>query len=445
MKTRSLLAAVIVLAALTSTLFWSNHHKSAESSADTSIESSPKIMTVQQAEVMGLSIRYKGSDSVALSRNDAGQWQIIAPKTLAADQDAVSSVLSTLSSLNSGRLVEDKASNLEQYGLAQPPMELEITNKDKKTQHLLIGDDTPTGNGAYAMVGGDSRVFTLASYNKSALLKSVNDLRDKRLLTFDSDKVSGIELTARKQIVAFGRSKDQWQIVKPKPFRADRSQVEDLLRTLHGAKMDLSASEDEKKLSAAFASGAPFASAKVTDVSGTQEFHVRKNKDDYYAKSSAIAGVYKISSATGTALDKSLDDFKNKKLFDFGFTDPDKIEVHDGSKSYLLTRSGADWSSNGTKMDSGAVSDLIDKIRDLSATKFPDSGFTAPTLNLTVTSDGGKRIEKVQISKNGDTYVAKRENEPALYELTSSAVTELQTSAADLKPAAVPSVPATKK
>ena len=439
MKTRSLLAAAVVLAALTSTLYWSNHHKSAESSAATSIESSPKILTVQPAEVTGLSIRRKGSDSVALSRNDAGQWQITAPKMLAADQDAVSSVLTTLSSLNSERLVEDKASNLEQYGLARPPIELEITKKDKKTQRLLIGDDTPTGNGAYAMAAGDSRLFTLASYNKSALLKSVNDLRDKRLLTFDSDKVSGIELTARKQIVAFGRSQDQWQIVKPEPFRADRSQVEDLLRTLHDAKMDLSASQDEKKVSAAFASGAPFASAKVTDVSGTQEFHVRKNKDDYYAKSSVVAGVYKISSATGTGLDKSLDDFKNRKLFDFGFADPDKIEVHDGSKGYLLTHSGSEWWSGGEKMDASTVSAFIDKIRDLSATKFPESGFTAPTLNLTVTSDGGKRIEKVQISKNGDTYVAKRENEPALYELTSSAVTELQTSAADLKPAAVPS------
>jgi len=129
----------------------------------------------------------------------------------------------------------------------------------------------------------------------------------------------------------------------------------------------------------------------------------------------------------------------------FGFADPDKIEIHDGSKAYVITRSGSDWSSNGTKMDSGAVSDLIDKIRDLSATKFPESGFTAPALDLTVTSDSGKRIEKVQISKHGDSYLAKRENEPALYELPASTVAELQKSAASLKPAAAPPAPPTKK
>jgi len=300
----------------------------------------------------------------------------------------------------------------------------------------LIGDDTPAGTAVYAAIAGDARLFALSSYKKNSFDKSTNDLRDKRLLPFDSDKVSSIELTAKKQTVAFGRSKDEWQIVKPKPFRADRSQVEELLRSLHDAKMDLSGSEDEKKAAAAFGAGTAFATVRVTDVSGTQELQLRKNKDDYYAKSSAVAGVYKLSSGTGTGLDKSLDDFRNKKLFDFGFAEPEKIEIHDGPKSYLLTRSGSDWWSNGAKMDAGAVSALVDKIRDLSASNFAETGFAASVLELAVTSDSGKRVEKVMLAKNGDKYLAKRESEPALYELNSSAVAELQKSATDLKRAA---------
>ncbi len=221
-------------------------------------------------------------------------------------------------------------------------------------------------------------------------------------------------------------------------MRADGSQVEELLRTLRDAKMDLSGSEDDKKVSAAFGSGTLFATAKVTDVSGAQELQVRKNKDDYYGKSSVVPGVFKLSSGTGTGLDKGLDDFRNKKLFDFGFADPEKVEIHDGAKSYFLTYSGGDWWSNGTKMDAGTVSALIDKIRDLSAVKFPEAGFASPLIDLTVTSDGGKRVEKVLLSKNGDNYEAKRENEPALYELNASSVSELQKSAAGLKPAPAP-------
>jgi hypothetical protein len=246
-------------------------------------------------------------------------------------------------------------------------------------------------------------------------------------------------LTAKDQTVGFGRSKEEWRIVKPKPFRADRSQVEELLRTLRDAKMDLSGDEEDKKASAAFGSGTPFATARVTDVSGTQELQVRKSKVDYYAKSTAVGGIYKISSGTGPGLDKTLDDFRNKKLFDFGFADPDKIELHVGSKGYFLMRSGNDWWSNGTKMEPGTVSALVDKIRDLSAIKFAETGFSTPVMDLNVTSDGGKRVEMVMLSKNGDKYLAKRENEPALYELNASAVTELQRSVTDLKLAPPPS------
>ena len=85
----------------------------------------------------------------ALSKDDAGKWQITAPQVLRADQNAVSSVLSTVSSLSSERLIDAKASDLSEYGLAQPAVEVDITEKNNKTQKLLIGDSTPTGNAAY--------------------------------------------------------------------------------------------------------------------------------------------------------------------------------------------------------------------------------------------------------------------------------------------------------
>ena len=149
-------------------------------------------------------------------------------------------------------------------------------------------------------------------------------------------------------------------------------------------------------------------------------------------------GVYKVSSQLGHDLNKNLDDFRNKKLFDFGFTDPEKIEIHDGANTHALSRSGQDWTANGKKIDSGTVNSLIDKLRDLSASKFVESGFTTPVVEVTVTSNDGKRVEKVSIAKSGETYIAKRENEPALYELAPSSVTDLQKQAADLKPAPAP-------
>jgi hypothetical protein len=438
MKLRGLIVAAVVLAGLTGALYWSNHHKPSDTT-EASADVAPKILAVKEADISKFDLKKDGAEQVGGERNSSGKWRITSPTPLPADQSAISSLLGTFSSLNSERLVEEKAANLAQYGLDAPKLEVDLSQKDNKTQKLLLGDEAPAGNGIYAKLDGDPRVFTIPKYDKTSIDKSANDLRDKRLLTVESDKISQVDLVAKKQEIAFGRNKDEWQIVKPKPLRADGTAVDELVRALTDAKMELDASDDPKKDASLFSAAVPVATAKVTAESGTQELQVRKNKADYYAKSSAVEGVYKVPSALGQALDKNLDDFRNKKLFDLGSDDPNKIEVREVTKSYFLTRSGEDWwSGTAKKMDAGTVQELIDKLRDLSASKFVDSGFTTTLIDLTVASNDGKRVEKVAISKAGDNYIAKRENDPTLYQLDSKAVDELRKSAADLKPAAAP-------
>src|SRR5580692_4804441 len=438
MKLRGLIVAAVVLAGLTGTLYWSNHHKPAEAT-EASADAPPKILSVKETDISKFGLKKNGAEQVAGERNSSGQWKITSPTSLPADQSAVSSLLGTFSSLNSERLVEEKAGNLASYGLDAPKLEFDLSEKNNQTQKLFLGDDTPTGNGIYAKLDGDPRVFIMPSFDKTSIDKTAKDLRDKRLLTLDPDKISQVDLVAKKEQVAFGRNKEEWQIVKPKPLRADGTAVDELVRALTDAKMQLDASDDQKKTASLFSAGAAVATAKVTAESGTQELQVRKNKDDYYAESSVVEGVYKVPSALGQALDKNLDDFRNKKLFDLGSDDPSKIELRDVTKSYFLTRSGEDWwSGNAKKMDAGTVQELIDKLRELSASKFVDSGFTTTLIDLTVIANDGKRVEKVAISKAGDDYIAKRENDPTLYQLDSKAVDDLRKSAEDVKPAAAP-------
>jgi len=433
MKIRGLIFAVAVLAGLVGTLYWSNHHKRTES-VQASVDAPPKILTLNESEVSRIDLKKKSGPELVLAR-DNGSWQISSPDKLAADQSAVSGVISTLSSLSSERLVEEKAEDLSQFGLTNPSLEVDVLSKNNTTHKLLIGDDTPTSNGSYAKLDGDPRVFTIASYTKTSIDKKVNDLRDKRLLTVEPDKVSRVDLTANQQEMEFGRNKDQWQILRPKPLRADSYQVDELVRKLTDVKMDLT-SDDQQKTAAAFASGKPVATARVTTDTGTQELQVRKNKDDYYAKSSLVNGAYKVGNDVGTGLDKKLDDFRYKKLFDFGYSDPDKIEIRDGSKSYFLTKSGENWSGpDGKKLDLASAESVVDKVRDCEASKFADSGFGTPAIDISVTSNAGKRVEKVSIAKQGSDYLAKRENEPALYVLDAAKVQDLEKAAGELKPA----------
>jgi hypothetical protein len=71
----------------------------------------------------------------------------------------VAGVFSTLSGLNADRVVEEKTSDPKQYGLDPASVELDITGKNGKVRQLLLGDDTPAGGDAYAVLAGDPRVF----------------------------------------------------------------------------------------------------------------------------------------------------------------------------------------------------------------------------------------------------------------------------------------------
>lgn len=437
MRFRGLLVAVVLLAGLGVGLYFSNKQKAAEA-AKPPADTSPKILALNEGDITKIVLKKKGADPVELDRTN-GKWQITAPKAYPADQDAAIQLGYAAATVPSDSVVEDKAANLATYGLTSPSLEVDITAKGGKVSKLLFGDDTPTNSGSYAMLEGNPRVYTVASYAKTGLDKSPNDLRDKRLLAFDQDKLSQVELVAqgKKQDIVFGRDKDHWQIVKPKPYRADGSQVDDMLRKLKDAKMDLTLSdEDAKKAAAAFASGTPVATVKLTDPSGTEQIEIRKVKDDYYAKSSVVPGVYKVTADLGTGVDKSVDDFRNKKLFDFGYNDPSKIEMHVNSKFYGFQKGGDDWFSNGKKMDSVSVQSFLDKLRDLSANKFIDTGsLGTPAIDITVVSMDGKTTEKVLIAKQGSAYVAQRENEPALYGLDAKTVDDLTQAASDVKPA----------
>lgn len=437
MKIRGLLIATLVFAGLAGFLYWSDHHKPGAEAAKPDADAAPSILKLDESSITKLDLKKKDAPAISLAKTGS-DWKITEPKPFAADQTTVTSLLSTISSLDSERLVEDKNSNLERYGLASPAFELDITQKDNKTQRLLLGDETPAGSGVYAALAGDPRVFTIAEYRKTSLDKTLNDLRDKRLLTVSPDKVSRLEIAGKNGEIEFGHNKDEWQILKPKPMRADTFAVSELVRKLTDARIDLSTSDKTAtETDSAFAKDAPIATIKLTDESSTQQLQVRKAKDVYYGKSNLVDGVYKIDSSLADAIDKKVDDFRNKKLFDFGYSEPNKLEIHTSAKTYSLMRGGQDWWDNGKKMDEDSMRSVISTLRDLSADKFVDSGFTTPEVEATVTSQDGKRVERVQVCKSGANYVAKRENDPALYQLTTTAVDNLKKSVDGIK-AAIP-------
>src|SRR5215469_576168 len=432
MKPNGLMAATGVLVALGGTIWWYNKHPKKETPAT---PASPKLLSVSDSDIEGIRIAKTGSDPVVLKKL-ADKWVIAEPKQMAADEDTVKSLTSSLSSLNADRVIDEKPDNLAGFGLATPVEEIDVTRKGGAVDKILIGSDTPSGTDAYAKVESKPAVYTVFSSTKSNFDKSVNDLRDKRFLPFNSDKVTAISVTSKGPAFSFGKNaQGEWQIVTPSPMRADSMQVDDLLRKLKDAKMDL-AGADDKKAASEFASGTNVGTAVVTDNSGPYTINIHQSKDKtYYAKSSAVEGIYKLSGDAGDVLkDKDVDSFRNKKLFDFGFNDPSRLDLN----GVVYQKSGDKWNGPAGQVDSSSLQNVIDKLRDLSASKFADKMSGTQALAVAVTSGDKNKLERVTISKAGDAYNAQREAEPSVYVIDGKNFDDLQKAISGIKPYEAP-------
>jgi hypothetical protein len=450
MKLRSLLAAVVVLAALGGFLYWSQKHPAALQPKTAETPELPPLVHVTDTAITGLTLAERGSAPITLVTNQPGRWEITAPITAPADEATVAHILSNLSHLRTQAIIENRPANLSSYGLADPSLTMDIVSRGSQNARLILGDRTPTGEGAYAMVPGDTHVYTIPYFMAESFNQPLDSLRDKRLLPFNVGDVSGVELDRSGENIVIDRPQGKWQIEKPAVARASGNAVDSLLHDLVNAKFDSSATPEQA--AAAWAKAAPFETIRLTAGKGakteTDTLEIRKaaTGGEFYGKASVFSGTWKLDPSIDSALTKDLDDFRNKQLFDFAFSEPLNIEYHGEGTNLSLVRSNGDWFQNGRKMDLDSVESLVSALRGLAAGKFVTSGFTKPDLEITVVSEEGKQVEKVALQKTKDGgAIARREDGPALYALDADAVNPLFSAAAGVKPAAPAPAPAPAK
>lgn len=303
MRLRGLLAAVIVLLALGGLLWWSGHHKSTPAPDP----NKPSIVQISGDSVEQLKLEPRGGQAIVVARTSPEQWQIQSSGPYLASSAAVNGMLSTLSDLQALRVIEEKATNLSVYGLSDPGFRLDIADQAGRTTKLAFGDRAPAG-GVYAMVSGDPRIFLAPTFAVNNLDKSLDDLRDKRLLPIDPDTVANFSLIHPDQTIHFVRVHGGWEIQQPQIYQADTFQVEDLLNQAVGA--NWLPSTVPAKAEAAFAHGKVIATLDLESSKGKQSMEIRENRGEYYARSTAAPGTWQIDPAVGEAVSRPLDSFR---------------------------------------------------------------------------------------------------------------------------------------
>jgi hypothetical protein len=426
-RATSTIGLAVVLAALGGYIYYLDR-----GAPDTPESTKEKVFSVSAADIEELTIKSAAGDTTRLQRAGDG-WQMVEPAAVDADPSEPSSVASSLASLEIERIVEEKPASVADYGLDPPRIEVAFKAKgEKEPRRLHIGEKTPTGGDLYARRQGDPRVFLIGSFLENTFNKGTFELRDKRVLTFEREKVDRISVVDGGKTLEFTKGGDmEWNIAKPFAARGDFGSVDVLLSTVGSTQVQRFIADaptdlaqyglDTPEMTVTFAGGGSASSLLIGDrVEGTR-----------YAKDSNRPLVFTVGDNLITDLRKDVGEFRRKDLFDFRAFTAERVEFTLNGAAIAVEKSkGKDdadvWkTAAGKTIDTAKTEETLGKFSGLRADSFQASvPAAAKTPELTVTAKFDGRTETVRFARAGSDVYAMREGEPGAAKVPTAAYEE---------------------
>jgi hypothetical protein len=413
------LVAIVILAALWFGFNYYNRRKTKESTASAE---KPKelILPVKADQVHSFTITPRDGQAFTCALNGK-TWAITQPSALAADQNAVSDFVGSLVGTNVNSVVDPHPSSLKDFGLDPPATTMNIIVSGTPAQYtLLIGDSTPTNDAVYAQLTGNPRVVTLPGYGKSALQKSLFDLRDKRVLTLDTDQIQRLDVTSKGKTYTLTKNTDGvWDLVLPPPVRADNFSVQNLLSGLQTTNM-VSVAKEDKAGAREYGLDQPTLTVKFSTSSASQTVVIgKKDGNNYDAVNSALAPVFTLGSDFVTRYQIDPTTLRDKAFFSFSSFDAKTVDLATPKDHRVFEQQSFKWKQTVPKAKDETtekMEDLLNALTDVKAVSFPKAtsgnlapfGLNKPLYTVKVTYGDKNTTQTVIVGSVDDHYYAAR-------------------------------------
>jgi hypothetical protein len=375
--------------------------------------------SLQADDIEEIQVKSAEGETTRLQKAD-GKWQLVEPVQAAADTGELTTIASSLSSLEIQRVVDENAGDLKQYGLEPARIEIGFRSKGQKDlRRLQIGEKTPTGSDLYARFPDQKRVFLVSSYLDSTFNKNTFALRDRRILVFDRNTVDGLDLTSGTSKTSLAKSGPEWRLTSPVSVRADFAAVEGALERLSSTQMQGIVDAEGKDL-AKYGLTKPTGTIAVKTGSSSAALTLGSTENALlFAKDSSRPMVFTIAPVLKDDVMRTVADFRRKDLFDSRAFTATRAELKRGAETIVLEKSkGKDnmdvWKLSGKDVDATKVDDLLTKVTGLRAASFedkPDPSLKTPALVVTV-AFGDNKQETVTFGRSGTNVMASRSDEP---------------------------------
>jgi Ca2+/Na+ antiporter len=236
----TLVSLLLALAALIVVYVWYLNRNTA--SVDTQDETQTISFATIDKEQLS-SLHYIGKDAdITLVLMD-GVWKSQEDPERPINQNYVTNMINAIDEISATRMVTETPENLEDYGLAEPSAYLQATQTDGLTVTLQIGAEISGGDGYYALVNEDKKVYLVDTTYGSGLQYSDLDLTAVETApTITAENIQHIDIEKRddedfellydadNEIDNSGSGMLSWVILKPyeEGLAADSSKVSEI-------------------------------------------------------------------------------------------------------------------------------------------------------------------------------------------------------------------------
>src|SRR5207247_5009406 len=177
-------------------------------------EAKKKVFQVEQKDISEISLVYPDRTNAEVKKGEK-QWEITSPAGVQADPDEWESLASNFPQIDRNDTVAQNAQDLTSFGLKDPPVKVSAKTKDGKTLEVLFGSENPKKTYNYAKLGSSNDVFLTGSNWSRTFTKTVSDVRNKKLLEFETDDIDGVKIAEGPKELETQKSGENWQLKKP--------------------------------------------------------------------------------------------------------------------------------------------------------------------------------------------------------------------------------------
>lgn len=438
---KSTIALVVVLAGLGAYIYFVTWKQDA-TAGESSSKQEKVFAGLETDKIEEVKVKSEKGDTTSLKKAN-GTWQVTAPIAATADQSEASGIASSLGQISIVRVIDENPTDLKEYGLATPRIEINFKGAgDKDFRKLSVGDKSPTGADLFAKRNDEKKVFLIPAFQESSFNKGTFDLRDKTVWKFDRDKVDGIEVTAGGKPLALAKGTGDWKLTRPVEARADFGTVEGLVGRLQSAQMKSMVTEnaeaaDLKK----YGLDKPEVTVNVSAGSAKATLLVGGKAEDntIYVRDASKPAVMTVESSLVDELKKGADDYRRKDIFEFRAFNANRVEITRNGQTVAFEKSKGQgqnapdvWkrvAPTPGDVDKDKIDSLLSRLSNMRASSFvgadAKTGLDKPAMSVVAKFDDGKKEDRATFGKNGADVYASRPGEPGAAKVDASDFTDV--------------------